>query len=696
MSEKLTELAYLIMKYGINSKSLDEIALYFGADAASVVALKDFDITFAEVSNYFKSHSIDLLKIYKEVRYKNVYFEKALRVGSCIVDDYQNDKLANPLWREKGLQSVLIFKLDTEFNSVLALESFSKKKAFSERQLKELEFLSPFISTVLENSIYKEFLEKDIANLDITLPDSFDRESLREWLRVNLLKVMEITKAKAVSLIYPENNIYSFVSYSEELNFVKFKRDSAVGGLLTYSMFEKGLKAPAVFVYGLSERVPECLKNIYGKLGIKNVLIIPIFEGEKVVATVGYGYHTDMFFSLYDVNIVRLIARRLIQTVKMVLTVSRLRKILTESEEEIINSFVLTIEMRDVYTKGHSQRVAFYARRIASALGLKKDFIDKVYTAGLLHDIGKIGVPDSVLMKPSKLSEIEYSMIKYHPVLSYEIVRQLKSLSDLKSIAKMVRHHHEKCNGKGYPDGLPCEKIIKGAKILSIADVFDALTTSRPYRKAFSPNKAIEIMLDDVGHFDRKLLINSIKILKDSFRLAIGLGDESFIPRAFDEFRKRFASIDPLTGLLLRSVFLKRVDELLSEERDFYIFMIDVKNMDFINIQCGNEIGDLILMRSARLLKELSSLGCEYFARYGGDSFVFVVEANLYAKNRKDIDEFLLSLPAKVLSQISCPDAFTFTVAQVHSKEGASAQELVFLLRTRKNLMSKTGKNSEA
>ena len=156
MSEKLTELAYLIMKYGINSESLDEIALYFGTDAASVVALKDFDITFAEVSNYFKSHSIDLLKIYKEARYKNVYFEKALRVGSCIVDDYQNDKLANPLWREKGLQSVLIFKLDTEFNSVLALESFSKKKAFSERQLKELEFLSPFISTVLENSIYKK------------------------------------------------------------------------------------------------------------------------------------------------------------------------------------------------------------------------------------------------------------------------------------------------------------------------------------------------------------------------------------------------------------------------------------------------------------------------------------------------------------------------------------------------------------
>lgn len=695
MGKNLTELAHFIIRTGITSKSLDEIALYFGADAASVVALKDFDITFAKVSSYFKTHSIDLLKMYREIKYKNVYFERALKVGSCIVDDYQNDVHGNPLWKEKGLQSVLMYRLDTEFNSVLALESFSKKGVFSKGHLKELEFLSPFISTVLEKSIYKEFLERDIANLDISLPEMFDKESLRGWLKTNLLKVMELTKAKAVSLVYPESNIYSFVSVADNFNFVKFKRDSAVNQLLTYEMFKRGLKAPAVFVYGLSKRTPDCLKHINDRLGIKNVLILPIFEGRKLVATVGYGYHTDMFFSLYDVNIVKLIAKRLIQTVRMVLTVSRLKKILTESEEEIINSFVLTIEMRDVYTKGHSQRVAFYARRIATALGLKKDFADKVYTAGLLHDIGKIGVPDSVLMKPSKLSAIEYSMIKYHPVLSFEIVKQLKSLSDLKSIAKMVRQHHERCNGEGYPDGLPCEKIVKGAKILSIADVFDALTTSRPYRKAFSTDRAIEIMLGDIDHFDRKLLFSSIKVLKESFKFAIRLGEESVIPKAFDEFRKRFSSIDPLTGLLLRGVFLKRVDELLSQGRNFYIFMIDVKMMDFINIRCGNDIGDLILMRSARFLKELSASGCKHFSRYGGDSFVFVVEADSYNKYRKYIDEFLLNLHEKVLSEVSCPETLSFTVARVSSREGASAQELVFILRTRKNLISKMGRSLE-
>ncbi len=695
MGKGLEKLAHFIIKSGINADALDKIALYFGADAASVVALKDFDITFAKVSSYFESHSIDLIKIYREVKYKNVYFERTVKVGSCIVKDYQNDKYANPLWKEKGLQSVLMFRLDTEFNSVLAIESFSKKAAFDRRHLKELSFLSPFISTVLEKSVYKELLEKDIIDLDIAIPGMFNKESLKEWLQKNLSKVMEFTRAKAVSLVYPESNIFSFVSVSENLNFVRFRRDSLVRKLLTYEMFEQGLVAPAVFVYGLSKESPECLKDIHDKLGVKNVLVLPIYENEHLLGMIGYGYHTDMFFSLYDVSIVKLIARRLIQTLKMALTVSKLKKVLTESEEEIINSFVLTIEMRDIYTKGHSQRVAFYARQIAENLGLKRDFAERVYTAGLLHDIGKIGIPDSVLMKPSKLSAVEYSMIKYHPVLSYEIVKQLKSLKDLKAIAKMVRQHHERCNGKGYPDGLPCKKIVKGAKILSIADVFDALTTSRPYRKAFSPDEAIDIMFKDGDHFDKYLLDKSVNILKSNFALAIKIGEESIIPKAFDDFRKKFASIDPLTGLLLRGAFLKRVDELLLRKADFFIYMIDVKNMDFINIKCGNDVGDLILMRSARFLKELSDSGCKYFSRYGGDSFVFVIESDLYSKHKKYIDRFLINLPEKVLREVDCPETLSFTIAQVSSKEAASAQELVFILRTKKNLMSKMDKSRE-
>ena len=390
-----------------------------------------------------------------------------------------------------------------------------------------------------------------------------------------------------------------------------------------------------------------------------------------------------MYFSVYDVNLVSLITKRLSQILKMSLEFNKLNKIITESEEEIINSFVLTIEMRDVYTKGHSQRVAFYARRISQRLGLNRKFVDKVYIAGLLHDIGKIGIPDTVLMKPSKLSNVEYEMIKYHSVLSYEIVNQFRSLKDLKTISKMVRHHHERCDGKGYPDGLLCDKISKGARILAIADVFDALTTSRPYRNAYSPEEAMKIMINDKGHFDDRILKEVLNVLMVSFSEAIKLGEGSLIPKAFDEYKRKFSHVDALTGLLTRHVLLVRLREMLGSGELFRVFMIDVKSMDGINIECGNMVGDALLIRIADELKKLKNFGCTHFSRYGGDSFVFVCKSNF-----EKVSEFLSKLPFLVLKDIECPKNISFTIAHADSNEAKDAQHLIVLLRSRKNFIS--------
>jgi HD-GYP domain-containing protein (c-di-GMP phosphodiesterase class II) len=166
---------------------------------------------------------------------------------------------------------------------------------------------------------------------------------------------------------------------------------------------------------------------------------------------------------------------------------------LRESEERIyletISALALAVEAKDPYTRGHSKRVSELAAAIAIEMGLEEEEIQDVRCSGLLHDIGKLGVADSVLRKATVLSESEYDALKMHPVTGERIVNAVTSLRKLRS---GIRHHHERVDGKGYPDQLVGAEIDKKALIISAADAFDAMLSDRPYRKAFSPEKAAE------------------------------------------------------------------------------------------------------------------------------------------------------------------------------------------------------------
>ena len=139
-----------------------------------------------------------------------------------------------------------------------------------------------------------------------------------------------------------------------------------------------------------------------------------------------------------------------------------------------------TIDARDEYTKGHSSRVADYSALLAHKLGLSKEEVKEVYSIALLHDIGKIGIPDSILNKPGKLTNEEFQIMKNHTVIGGNI---LKDMSILKNIDLGAKYHHERYDGKGYPDGLKGEDIPFIARIISVADAFDAMTSDRVYRK---------------------------------------------------------------------------------------------------------------------------------------------------------------------------------------------------------------------
>jgi putative two-component system response regulator len=155
----------------------------------------------------------------------------------------------------------------------------------------------------------------------------------------------------------------------------------------------------------------------------------------------------------------------------------------------LVESLAVAIDTKDNYTNGHSQRVAEYSKEIAKRAGLPEKDQEEIYIMGLLHDIGKIGVPDAVINKPDTLSEDEYEMIKKHPVMGAHILENIKEDPNLALGAKF---HHERYDGTGYPEGLSGNEIAESAKIIAVADAYDAMSSFRSYRSVLSQEKISE------------------------------------------------------------------------------------------------------------------------------------------------------------------------------------------------------------
>ncbi len=248
-------------------------------------------------------------------------------------------------------------------------------------------------------------------------------------------------------------------------------------------------------------RVIDSNDPIIGKLVQTEMLIEPITHRGRTVGMVVCGNKGGRKSDIDSVDI------QILDAVADLLGV--FHDNLRRHEEQVamflgtVGSLTAAIDAKDAYTRGHSERVAWGARELALAIGLDEATAERAHLAGLLHDIGKIGVPETVLTKKGRLTENEFDMIKRHPRIGFDILRGIPSLED---VLPGVLHHHERWDGKGYPTGAAGEEISLFGRILAVADVFDALSSDRAYRKALPRDEVLaEIERSSGTHFDPRM-----------------------------------------------------------------------------------------------------------------------------------------------------------------------------------------------
>lgn len=279
-------------------------------------------------------------------------------------------------------------------------------------------------------------------------------------------------------------------------------------------------------------------------------------------------------------------------------------------------------EERDTYTAGHTRRVAEYARMLAQEMGFDEDRVTKLYEAAILHDIGKIVTPDSVLLKPGKLTPREYNVIKEHVIVGESILFNIEFDDE---IVDIVKYHHERCDGSGYPYGLTCDEIPIMARILAVADTFDAMTTNRIYK----PRKTVEVSLKELQSlsgtlYDPEVVDRACRVFRD---ISIDLTVTQLPTSVIEQERLSHYFKDPLTDLF-NIRYLQLMMQFGIEER-YYICanIIAIRNFTDLNREQGWETGNKVLVQFAEMLEQWFDKSLNF--RIYGDDFVVLSETHM-------------------------------------------------------------------
>ncbi len=301
---------------------------------------------------------------------------------------------------------------------------------------------------------------------------------------------------------------------------------------------------------------------------------------------------------------------------------------LQEMTMQTIMTIANTIDAKDEYTTGHSRRVAEYSVAIAQEMGYEGEDLRRIRYIGLLHDIGKIGVPDNVLNKPGKLTKEEYQLMKDHTVMGGEILKDITIICDLDVGAK---YHHERYDGTGYPEGLKGEEIPQIARIIGVADSYDAMTSNRIYRRHLNQERVVnELKKGNGSQFDPKACEALLRLLEEDRLPKLNMEESlamrqttQILSRVIDKAEEKAMEdifTDELTKTLRRESGLRLIQNEISRYGRGALFIIDLDNFRRINEQEGFSVGDKYLIKAVEEIRKIDTLSLT--SRMGADEFV--------------------------------------------------------------------------
>ena len=335
-----------------------------------------------------------------------------------------------------------------------------------------------------------------------------------------------------------------------------------------------------------------------------------------------------------------LVNKKARQIEKQTLENERLAQERAKDYKNVLLTLVKVIEQRDAYTAGHSQRVAQYSKMLALDLNIDIQTADMLYEAGILHDIGKVAIPDVILLKPETLSTREYDLIKEHVGVGINILEEVPRFQNL---ANIIKYHHEKYDGSGYPYGLKADEIPFLSHIMIVADAFDAMTTNRIYRHKRSINEALNELerLKNI-QFHPRVVNSALKIFKN---IELEETKKQEPTTRLEKERMVYFYKDTLTHVFNYKYFLSVLNDNIATKKYRFLYVFSCRNFSEFNFTHGWEAGDDILVIFSNTLKEFyhDKIICRLYS----DHFVIISEDTIDFH-----DSFLNTLQQRLGSEI--------------------------------------------
>jgi len=405
-------------------------------------------------------------------------------------------------------------KFEEEVLGVIELINKKGDEIFNEEDLDMLLTFTPYIGVILKNA--QLFIEdrKKIERLEHLMEiTKFVNSTLNlETLLDRMLEIFtNVLNAEAGSILLldeEKDELFFAAATGEKKDSIKNIRVPIGEGVVGWVARED---KPVLIADAQND--PRFFKQAdqKTKFKTKTIVAVPLKTKEKLIGVVEILNKKDGLFNEEDLNLLEALSNQAAVAIENAKLYENLKTLFLNT----VKSLAAAIETKDIYTRGHSERVTQYSLIIARKLGMDSSEIEKLRLAALLHDIGKIGIDESILRKPAKLSPSEFEEIKKHPIYAANI---LESIPQLHEIIPVIKHHHERFDGNGYPDGLKGEKIPYLARIIAIADTFDAMSSDRPYRKALPVQVCLQEILNCSGtQFDPNIALVAEKALRDYF-----------------------------------------------------------------------------------------------------------------------------------------------------------------------------------